>query len=71
MGALLDMLAEGDFWQAEGMKEDFISNGSYTSLVFDKVWQLKASDLWDQIDQFMGKEYMMEWIQYKNIKGDE
>ena len=39
--ALLDMLAEGQFGYAQGMRKDFICNDSLDTEVFEKVFQLK------------------------------
>lgn len=63
--ALLDLIAEGNFAVAQGMKEDFICNDDYTSEVFNKVVALRDADNWDAIDAFMCKEYRLEWIKYK------
>jgi len=47
------------------MKEDFICNDMYTDEVFKKVSMLRNSKNWDAIDNFMCKEYRLEWIRYK------
>lgn len=68
--ALLDMLAEGQFGYAQGMRKDFICNDSLDTEVFEKVFQLKNTPLWDQINQFMGREYAMRWIRLLKQQGD-
>jgi len=66
--ALLDMLYKGNFELAQGMKEDFICNDKYNSLVFEKVLILKNNNNWSEIDKFIEKEYKMQWINYKEEK---
>ena len=63
--ALIDLIAEGNFSVAQGMKEDFICNDDYTSVVFEKVLMLKTLPHWKQVDAFMGKEYGCQWLGYK------
>ena len=62
--ALLDLIAEGNFAAAQGMKDDFICNDDYTQTIFEKVLLLKGSSLWKDIDAFMAKEYRMQWIKF-------
>ena len=63
--ALLDLLYEGNYSVAEGANKDFICNQKYDKEFFDHVLMMKDLDNWDEIDQFMGNEYMMKWIRYK------
>jgi hypothetical protein len=63
--ALLDLLIDGKFGTAQGMKEDFICNEKYTCEVMDKVWCMRNLFNWEQIDRFMEKEYLMTWVEYK------
>ena len=62
--ALLDLIVEGKFSVARGMREDFICNEKYTPLVFDMVYRLKALENWENIRDFMKKEYKMSWLRY-------
>lgn len=62
--ALLDMLHDGQFSYAQGMKNDFICNDQLTPEVFNKVYELKKIDRWPDICRFMGKEYGLQWIRY-------
>ena len=64
--ALLDLLEEGNFPTAQGMRDNFIDNPKYTKEIFRKVMLLKGLSHWKKIDKFMGKEYMMEWVKFKN-----
>lgn len=63
--AILDLLQEGDFTNAQGMNHNFIANEEYDKLVFDLVARMRVLGHWEQIDTFMGKEYMMKWVNYK------
>lgn len=63
--ALLDLLEIGNFAVAQGMNNDFICNDNYDNEIFDKVSQLQYLEHWDKIDAFMGKEYLMKWVNYK------
>lgn len=63
--ALLDLLAQGNYSAAQGMKNDFICNDKYTEDIFHKVFLLKETDNWNEIDNFMGREYLMQWIKFK------
>ena len=63
--ALLDLLEQSNFAVAQGMKEDFICNDNYTKEVFKRVSMMKNLDNWNEIDRFMGKEYLCEWLNYK------
>ena len=67
--ALLDLISIGYFPTAQGMRDNFICNDKYTPEIFAKVSMLKSSPLWNKIDQFMSKEYMMQWINYKKEAG--
>lgn len=63
--ALLDLFAEGNFAVAQGARDDFICNDKYTLEFFSKVALLRSRDNWKEIDKFMEKEYMMEWVRYR------
>ena len=63
--ALLDLLEIGNFALAQGMNNDFICNANYDNEIFDKVSQLQHLEHWNKIDEFMGKEYLMKWVNYK------
>jgi hypothetical protein len=63
--ALLDLLEIGHFSVAQGMNKDFICNDSYNSEIFNKVSEMKALPNFPAIDNFMSKEYLMKWVNYK------
>ena len=62
--ALLDLLEQNKLWDAEGAKEDFICNDKYTYEFFNKVLMLKQIKHWEDINNFMKKEYKMQWINF-------
>ena len=66
--ALLDLLEIGNFSVAQGMNNDFICNEFYNKEIFNHVYSMKSLDRWKQIDEFMGKEYMMKWFRFKTEK---
>jgi hypothetical protein len=63
--ALLDLLEMGRFSLAQGMNKDYICNDGYTMEIFNHVILLSDSPLWSDIDKFMGKEYLSEWVLYR------
>ena len=67
--ACLDLIADGYFILAQGMRDDYICTKKYDNEIFKKVTLLRSSDDWDKIDEFMGKEYMMRWVNYKKRVG--
>lgn len=68
--ALLDMLLDGQFAYAQGMKNDFICNDKLTPEIFAKVHQMRSSSRWNAVCRFMGKEYGVQWLHYLNQIGD-
>lgn len=65
--ALLDLLVDGKFTIAQGMRDDFICNDDYTNEVFEKVSMLKNQPNWSEIYGFMCREYKMKWVRYFDI----
>lgn len=63
--ALLDMLFRGQYGLAQGAKEDFICNDSYTDEFFSKVFELRGQENWQDIDKFMEREWRLEWVRWK------
>ena len=66
--ALLDLLYDRRFPIAQGMNEDFICNDKYDDEIFNKVYEMKELDYWDEIDLFMQKEYRTKWLKFKQNK---
>ncbi|MCL2213482.1 MAG: hypothetical protein FWB93_06595 [Oscillospiraceae bacterium] len=63
--ALLDLLEMGKFSVAGGMNKDYICNDNYTNEIFEKVSQMKNLPHWNEIERFMGREYLSKWLDYK------
>jgi len=59
--ALVDLVDEGNFAVAQGMKEEYICNDIYTPTVFNPIILLRSSDNWSAIYNFMLKEFGDEW----------
>ena len=67
--ALLDLMQDGQFSIAQGMRRDFIGNDAYDTEIFEKVMLLREAPNWREIDRFMEKEYLMKWVQFKGETG--
>ena len=63
--AILDLLYVENFTVPQGMKEDFICNSKYNEEIFNKVILMIDLLHWEQIDRFMTKEYLDEWVNFK------
>ena len=63
--AVLDMLYLQHFTVARGMKDDYICTDEYDNELFDKVMLMKQLPYWENIDEFMSKEYLGKWNNYK------
>ena len=69
--ALLDLIEEGNFPTAQGMRDNFICNDKYTQEIFQKVILMKNLSHWQKISAFMADEYMLEWIKFLKFSGIE
>ena len=67
--ALLDLLEQGHFTVAGGMRDDFICNDKYNEEIFYKVLLLKNKSHWEKVDAFMKKEYKSDWLEFKKRAG--
>ena len=65
--ALLDLLADGNFSVAQGMRNDFICNEDYTGEVFSKAIMLVNASNWNEIDGFLEREYRNSWVEWKGV----
>ncbi len=66
--ACLDLMEDGLFSLAGGMKEDYIANDIYTKDIFEQAEKLiRMSDeaKGREIDRFLEKEYELQWLDYK------
>lgn len=67
--ACLDLIAQGNYGTAQGMRDDFICDDGYTPTIFEKVTLLRDRPNWKDIDAFMGREYLCKWLDYKKERG--
>lgn len=67
--ALLDMLDDGQFSYAQGMRDNYICNDNYTNEIFHNVVKLRNNQNWNKIDSFMEKEYKVRWLLFKKGMG--
>ncbi len=63
--AILDLLYIGNFTVAQGMNKDFLVTKEYNKEIFEKVLLMTNLPHWNKIDEFMTKEYLKEWVNYK------
>ena len=66
--ALLDMLSQGRFLEAQGMRNDYICNDSYNEIIFSKVIMLINNTNWDGVNAFMHREYPRKWRMFLKDK---
>jgi hypothetical protein len=69
--ALLDLLELGNFSTAQGMNQDFICNSIYDQEVFRMVDKLREKPNWDQIDNFMRREYLSKWDKHRRSVNEQ
>ena len=63
--ALLDLIDDGKFTVAQGMREDYVCAEKYTAEIFNLVWRLRENKNWTNIESFMKKEYRLDWIKFE------
>ena len=61
---LLDLISEGQFGLAQGMRNDFICTDKYDTENFNKIYMLKKSNLWSKISELMERKYLLKWLNY-------
>lgn len=69
--AILDLLEDRNFGLLQGMREYYIGNAKYDNEIFMSVYSMKDLSYWQEISEFMGKEYMMKWIKFLKQKESE
>ena len=60
--ALLDMLVMRQYGYAQGMRDCYIGTDEYDTEIFNQVLKLRYLPYWNEIDEFMSKEYMFKWV---------
>ena len=66
--ALLDLIDNGKFSTAQGMRDDYIGENKYNREIFEKVLLLKKNSNWLAVNEFMGKEYKLAWLMFLHQK---
>lgn len=66
--ACADLIAERYYGDAQGMRDNFIDNDSYNEEFFEKIMLLKSFKNWSEVDEFMEKEYLCRWLNYKEAR---
>ncbi|MBR3623090.1 MAG: hypothetical protein IKN43_07065 [Selenomonadaceae bacterium] len=67
--AILDLLEDRNFPVLQGMRDCYIDNDKYDKEIFEKIYKMKNLPYWREIKDFVGKEYMMKWVNF--LKGKE
>lgn len=63
--ACLDLIERGLYGSAQGMRDDFLDNPMTDGPVMEHVLMLRDRSDWDDVDRFMGREYLGRWLDYK------
>lgn len=64
--ACLDLVALGDYGDAQGMRDNFLDDDTWTLPVMRQAWKLRDSSDWQSVDHFMGHEYWGSWLDFKH-----
>lgn len=67
--ASLDLIEQGEFAKAHDM--NIFIGDEYREEVFDKVYEMKEQENFEEIKLFMMKEYGVPWIVFLRNKGEE
>lgn len=67
--AILDLLAQSRFSEAQGMADDFICTNEYDLDIFNQVLKLRSAANWAKVCSFMYHEYQGEWRKFLESKG--
>lgn len=65
--ACLDLMLESRFPCVQGMRENFICNDNYNELIFEKVYMMRNLPIWYEVNDFMWREYKLDWLRYVAI----
>ncbi len=66
--ACLNLIYMQKFYDAQGMRNDFICTDEYDQEIFEKVYLLKDETFWSKINDFMTKEYLKKWRTFILLK---
>ena len=62
--AALDLIEQGLYSDAQGMREYYINDESLTEEIFALVMKLRDRDDWSAISRLMGREYLCTWLDW-------
>lgn len=63
--ACLDLIERGLYGSAQGMRDDFLDDPLTDDPIMSHVMMLRNREDWPDIDRFMGREYLVTWLDYK------
>lgn len=66
--ACLDLIEQGLYGSAQGMRDNFLDNPLTDKPVMDHILLLRGRKDWPGIDRFMGREYLGAWLDYKAMR---
>ena len=66
--AVLDLLIQGKEKELTGLKHKILANDLLTEELFNKVIELQAQSLWNDVCWFIGCEYGIEWLDFLTSK---
>ncbi len=69
----LELIESGDFIHAGSMHAGLLSDAADempAEELFSRVWQMRDRENWNEIDRFMGREYLCDWLDFKTSRGE-
>lgn len=64
--SLVDIIADGYFTLAGGMRRDYLGTDKYNQELFTALDLLQTDDNWEDINSFMCKEFGNEWKDHES-----
>ncbi len=66
----IELIESGNFIDASSMRTGFFNENTDICEIFELVWELHDLDNWEDIDRYMGREYLCDWINFKASLGE-
>ncbi|MCC8141622.1 MAG: hypothetical protein LIO56_03685 [Lachnospiraceae bacterium] len=66
----LELIENGDFFEASSYRIGLCGDDADLLSLFQKVWQFKDRENWSQIDHYMGREFLCDWLEFKASLGE-
>ena len=66
--SILDLMVSGSTRYLIGFRDDFICTDKYNEEFMEKVWMLKGTEHWKDIDARMRSEFMQLWVDFHKKK---